>query len=81
MVRAFEPKKYNIELRRASKKSSQAEPSFWKHVAREPNFELSLGSTQPYIFVLGHFGLNDVIYVGKYLPTKITSIVQNSSTL
>ena len=48
MVRAFEPKKYYIEHSRASKKSSQAEPSFWKHVAHEPNFEPSLGSTQPY---------------------------------
>ena len=49
MVRAFEPKKYYIEHSRASKKSSWAKPSFWKHPAREPNFEPSLGSTQPYL--------------------------------
>ena len=28
---------------------NRAEPSFSKHVAREPNFEPSLGSTQPNI--------------------------------
>ena len=33
---------------RASETSSQAKPSFSKHLAHEPNFEPSLGSTHPY---------------------------------
>ena len=62
MVRAFEPKKYYIEHSRASKKSSQAEPSFWKHPAREPNFEPSLGSTQPY-WVYNKAQLSCLVYM------------------
>ena len=42
------PKIKCLELPRASKKSSQAKPSFSKHLAHEPNFEPSLGSTHPY---------------------------------
>ena len=41
MVRAFEPENITSSFQKI-------EASFKKHVAREPNFEPSLGSTQPY---------------------------------
>ena len=47
MVRAIKPKNITSSFLEIPKKLSQAEPSLWKHVAREPNFKLSISSTQP----------------------------------
>ena len=70
MVRAFKPKKYYIELPRASQKLSQAEPSFWKHGACETNFEPSLGSTQPYLepYFIGWQKMGDFFNI---FPSKL----------
>ena len=46
-MKKFEPKIKCLELVQASKKLGLIEPSFSKHVAHEPNFEPSLGSTHP----------------------------------
>ena len=48
-MKKFEPKIKCLVLVQASKKLGLIEPSFSKHVAHEPNFEPSLGSTHPYI--------------------------------